>query len=277
LRNSLINKEIICFLVLAALSTLSLANTDSFAQRLLQAHEEGKPIPNLSREIGPERASAYQVQTTYVKGRLVKDKISGFKAGLTTANSQHQFGINRPISGVLFQSGDFSKNRVIPLDKFRRLMIETEIGYITKKPIRKTVQSVEQLKSYIGEVFPVIELPDVGFVDPKINARDLIAANAVAAGYIMFKGDNWIDKDVNVIAVTLFHNDVIVNQGFGEDALGDQWEALRWLVNHVLANGWTIEEGNLLITGALGEVIPAKPGIYRAQYNNGPKLEFTCK
>jgi 2-keto-4-pentenoate hydratase len=277
MRNSLIINVIFCLMSVVGLPEQALANVDALAKQLLSAHEKLEPIPNLSSKIGPDMAAAYQVQTLYVKGRLVNDKVAGFKAGLTTAASQNQFGINRPISGVLFTSGDFSKAHTVSLQKFNRLMIETEIGYITKKPILKTVQSVEQLKSYIKEVVPVIELPDLGFKDQKINARDLIAANAVSAGYIIFRDTNWLNQDVNKIAVTLFHNGIIVNQGYGEDTLGDQWEALRWLVNHVIANGWTIGEGNLLITGSLGEVILAKPGVYRAQYNNGPKFEFVCE
>lgn len=268
---------IFCLTSLFGVPCQVLANIDDLAKQLLSAHEKREAIPNLSSKIGPDMAAAYQVQMLYVKGRLVHDKVAGFKAGLTTAASQNQFHINRPISGVLFASGDFSKTRTVSLQKFNRLMIEMEIGFITKKPILKTVQSVEQLKSYIKEVVPVIELPDVGFKNQKISAGDLIAANAVSAGYIIFRESNWLNQDVNSIAVTLFHNDAIVNQGFGEDALGDQWEALRWLVNHVIANGWTIGEGNLLITGSLGEVIPAKPGVYRAQYNNGPKFEFVCE
>jgi 2-keto-4-pentenoate hydratase len=247
------------------------------AGKLLTAYEKKEPTPNLSAEIGPDMALAYQVQTLYVKGRLLNDKVAGFKAGLTAEASQNQFGINRPISGVLFASGDISKNRKLIIQKHQAPLIQMELGFITKKPILKTVQSVEQLKSLIAEVVPVIEFPNFGFKNTKINARDLVAANAAAGNYIIFTGFNWVDEDINAIAVTLSHNEMLINQGLGENAMGDQWEALRWLVNHVIAHGWTIEKGKLLITGSLGEGIAAKPGVYRVQYNNGPKLEFICE
>jgi 2-keto-4-pentenoate hydratase len=51
--------------------------------------------------------------------------------------------------------------------------------------------------------------------------------------------------------------------------MGDQWEALRWLVNTVLAEGYAIEPGQLLMTGALGGAHPASPGRYRAEFG-GP-------
>jgi len=254
------------------------ATPDDLANRLFKAYTAGEPIPNLSKEMASDLASAYKVQNAYVKKRLANDKIAGFKAGLTTADSQKQFGINRPILGVLFKSGDLSRDRTFSLKDFNRLMIETEIGFVTKKPILKTVQSVEELKSYIAEIVPVIELPDLGFVNEKVDTRDLIAANAVSAAYVRIdRPIKGLDENINKVAVSLLHNGIIVNQGQRSDAMGDQWEALRWLVNQVLAHGWKIEKDALFITGALGEVIPAKPGVYRAQYNDRIAFEFKCK
>lgn len=269
-----------CLLVIGCnvVSLPAFATTDHLAQRLLEAYEKGEPMPNLSKEIRSDVASAYRIQNAYVKGRLVKDKIAGFKAGLTTAAAQKQFGISRPIIGVLFKSGDLSQARTISLANFNRLMIETEIGFITKTPILKTVNSIDELKSHIAKIVPVVELPDVGFVNNnKVDAHDLIAANAVSAAYIQLPHTIGLEDNINAIAVSLLHNGVIVNQGQGEDALGDQWEALRWLVNQVLSHGWRIEKDALFITGALGQVIPAKAGVYRAQYNNNMTFEFTCK
>lgn len=265
----------IAAVISAALNSSSVAGDKVFADKLLEAHKKGEPLPNLSHAMTVGIASAYQIQSAYVKGRLVQDKISGFKAGLTSADTQAHFGINRPIFGVLFKSGDFSKHLTISLEKFQYLMVETELGYITKQPITQTVNSIEELKSYIDQIVPVIELPDVGFAQQPINAIDLVAANTGSTGYIMNKQINWNGQNVNSYTVSLYHNGELINQGQGVDAFGDQWEALRWLVNQVIANGWTIEKGHLLITGALGEMVPAQPGDYRAQFNDGATIKFT--
>lgn len=250
------------------------AQIDALAQRLILAETKGDPIPNLSHEATIDMSGAYQIQAAYVKHRLAKDAIAGFKAGLTSGDAQTLFGINRPIFGVLFKSGHYSQDSIISLKKYHYLMVETELGFITQKPIKQTVNSVAELKSYIGQIVPVIELPDVGFALQPVNAFDLVAGNTGSMGYIYNGNINWYGQDVNSLAVSLLHNGAIVNQGQGEDALGDQWEALRWLVNQVLAHGWSIEKGHLLITGALGEMVPAKPGHYRAQFNDGAIIEF---
>ncbi|MCP5049135.1 MAG: hypothetical protein GY940_18340, partial [bacterium] len=60
---------------------------------LLDAHRKGRRIPVLSVQFpeldGP---AAYRVQRYYVKHRLSKDQIVGFKAGLTSAASMKRFG-----------------------------------------------------------------------------------------------------------------------------------------------------------------------------------------
>jgi 2-keto-4-pentenoate hydratase len=260
---------------LLCLQMNALAHVDELSARLMRAYEKGEPIPNLSREASIDMSSAYQIQAAYVKKRLTKDAVAGFKAGLTNSDAQAHFGINRPIFGVLLKSGDFSHLKEIPLKKYHYLMVETELGFITKKPITQTVNSISELKGYIGEVVPVIEIPDVGFALSPITAPDLVAGNTGSTGYIIHRGINWYGDNINSLTVSLIHDGVIVNQGQGEDAMGDQWEALRWLVNQVIAHGWSIEKGNLLITGALGEMVPAKSGLYRAQFDDGAAIEFT--
>lgn len=250
------------------------SSPDTLANQLLHAHNSGQPIPTLSTHTQLDMSSAYAVQSAYVRGRLSNDKIAGFKAGLTCLEAQSHMGVNRPIFGVLLKSGNVSNQPSISLKKYGQLIVETELGFITKKPIRKSVSSISELQSCIERIVPVVEMPDLGFEKTPIHATDLVAANAAAAAFIYSEEINWLGQDINSITVSLSHNGKIVNQGQGEDAFGDQWEALRWLVNQVIANGWSIEKGSILITGALGEMITAEPGTYRAQFNDEAVLTF---
>lgn len=273
--NSLISLSL--FISFLGFSTLAyaLADTKGFVQALLQAQRKRESAPNISEGTELSMSDAYDIQRALVKEKLISDRIVGFKAGLTTHVAQSSLAINRPIFGVLLRSGDFSKNPAFSLKHFHHLTVEIELGFVTKQPIKKTIQSVEELKHYIGSVVPVIELPDIGFKNSHFNTIDLVANNTGFAAYLMDDKPNWVNDDINSLTVTLFKNGAVVSQGQGKDALGDQWEALRWLVNQVLANGWTIDEGYLFITGALGEILPASPGTYRAQFNNEASIQFT--
>lgn len=260
------------------ISTVSVAQdpTKEIADQILKAKRAHQRTPNVSEKGINEVASAYRVQKAYVRANQAFDPIAGFKACLTTQDMQQQFGINRMVFGVLFKGGDKSRSPTIPLKPCQCLTIETELGFITNKPIYKTVHSIEELKSYIGAVVPVIEIPDMAFEHEPFNAIDLAGGNGAAYCYVINRDVNWINRSLNTITVTLFYNGkTIVNQGQGRDALGDQWEALRWLVNQVIAEGWTIKAQHLLITGALGEAIPAKPGRYTARFDEGNEMSVT--
>ena len=74
--------------------------------------------------------------------------------------------------------------------------------------------------------------------------------------------------------VTLSKDGVMINDAHGDGALGDQWEALHWLVNHTVAQGYTIGPGDLLITGLLGRPIAAEAGNYEATYGKHETIRF---
>ena len=125
-------------------------------------------------------------------------------------------------------------------------------------------------------MFPAIELPDVAYTDMKlITGSDLIATNVTARKVLIGKAAK--AKDLNAITVKLFHNAEEVTSGIGKNALGDQWEALRWTVNDVLARGGKVKNGYIVITGAISKMVPAKPGKYLAHYGDFGKIEFEYK
>lgn len=263
------------FLCMYAQFVFALVQVDALAEEIYKAYEANEPLPTLSRHHKLDMSTAYQIQHAYVRSRLTKDKIAGFKAGLTSDEAQAEFKINRPIFGVLFQEGQMKSQAVFSLSQAKGLMIEAELGFVMKEKIYKKVNSVDELKSLVEKIIPVIELPNVVFESKPIDGMDLVSVNTGAAYFIPDCSTNWLGVDINAISATVTYNNKIIIQGQGKDALGDQWEALRWLVNQILSHGWVIEKDNILITGALGGMTMAEVGNYSVQYNKGPHLEFT--
>lgn len=263
-------------LILISIGLISVAKVNQYADQLLQAEKDGKPIPVLtinSPTLNIE--TAYKIQKDYVKSRLKNDKIAGFKAGLTSKGTQEKFGVDSPVSGVLFSSGKHSSPYPIESSKFQKLMIEAEIGYIVGKPITSMIKDIPELKKHIKEILPVIEFPELGFEDlEKVKAEDIIAANISSRAFIIGKPTK-VDKiNTDDVRVTLNLNVEIVNKGRGSDLTGGQWDTLLWLVNNVVSEGWEIEPGQILITGALGEVVKARKGHYIATFGSLGVIDF---
>lgn len=103
------------------------------------------------------------------------------------------------------------------------------------------------------------------------------AANVSAKQFILGEEQTAGDMDLNNLEVKLSLDGLVVNTGRGSDAMGDQWEAALWLINTSLEQGWDLKPGQVVITGALGKMIPGKPGKYEADLGGLGRLRFTIK
>ena len=246
--------------------------------QMKQAIKGQRPYPVLSQQFGDSFTvtKAYQVQQALVLGQ----RAVGFKGGLTTVAGQKKFALTEPIGGVLIKPLLIANDAVLSIDssQYNRLMLELELGFVLKHDIAKPIVSIEALKQQIAFVHPVIELPDLGFEKtPRLLGVDIIATNAAAHSVLVGEGSASLMTDLNELEVALYKNDQLILTGQGSDAMGDQWQALLWLINHSLKQGYRLEAGQLLITGALGKMLAAEPGEYRATFADHGELQFIIR
>ena len=246
---------------------------------LMKAYEANQGIPNPSiEEPNLDVATAYAVQKGYVEQRLAKDEIGGFKAGASSEAVQKRFGLDAPAFGVLYASGKKTGSPVIELSAFKRLIIETEIGFLVGKSVTEPPKDIRALQQCIQGVMPAIELPDLGFSDMEnIKGVDIIASNVATAQFLAGKERSFEGLDLNAVSVTLSLDGEVINEGRGSDAMGDQWNALLWIFGKASEQGWKIEAGHVIITGALGQISPGKTGKYVADYGGLGQVSFEVR
>ena len=246
---------------------------------LIRAFQTNQEIPVLSAQYPDlDVEMAYSVQKTYVEQRLKKDQIAGYKVGATSEALQKKFGLDAPAAAVLLASGMKTGSPVIKISEFKRLVIETEIGFLVGKPITARLENVSELQECIRGVLPAIELPDLGFEDMEnLKGVDIIAANVSAVEFIAGRERSFTGLELKEISVSLTLDGEVINEGKGSDAMGDPWNSLQWTVNKTLEQGWKIEPGQIIITGALGQVIPGKTGKYVADYGELGEISFEIR
>ena len=255
------------------------AGVSEMANSLIKADTEKQLTPVLSRtEPNLDPKTAYEVQKVYVQWKMAKDRVAGFKAGLTSEGAQKAFGVNFPLSGILYDSGKLGGSPVVDRTAFRGLFIETEIGFVIGQSINQPLRDIQELQQKVSAVMPAIELPDLGFADMKaVKGVDVIAANVGAAKFIAGTPRPHQGVNLNQVNVTLFYNGQALYQGKGVEALGDQWQAALWMVNSVVEQGYKVEPGHILMTGSLGKMVPGKPGQYIADYGDFGKISFEVR
>jgi 2-keto-4-pentenoate hydratase len=248
------------------------------ANETIQAAESAQVVLKTKHKSRQEHQvdSAYQEQQASIKLQLVDDKLAGFKAGLTSKAGQKKFNVSEPLHGALFESGRISAGTAISLSHYQKLMLELELGFVLNTQVSEPITSIEALKTKVAYIAPVIELPDLRFTDlARVTGLDLIKANVAANGFIMGTAiKNWQSLDINQLTANLYADSQLVVQGQGKDASGDQWHALLWLINQRVKLGDKIMPGQLLITGAMGKMIPAKIAQYKAEFGPLGVLEF---
>lgn len=256
-------------------------SADDWADIVQLELAHGQPMPLLSVYYDQlNSASAYDIQRALVTHEMRKKRvIGGFKAGFTQAALRAKYHTKEPVSGVLFADAAFKDGDEIDTGLFKQPMLEVEIGYVLRSPITRQLHSVADLKTYISHALPAVEIPDLNYVNVGgLNANDIIATNVAASRYVV--GKPFVLRDlaqVNEIKVALYRDLQVVDTGAASDALGNQLEALLWLVNDAYAHGWQLQAGQLLITGTLGKMNPGLAGSYRADYGLGRTLSFVLK
>ena len=250
---------------------------DIIAQKIEDAFINKKSRPLASQKFKNLTVDqAYEIQTTLVKLRESKGEICmGYRAGLWSPKWQNRFRLDGPVRGYLFKSM-LRWPGTIYLKNHARLYIESEIGFRFQKDITKPVDDIKVLKRAVAITFPAIRLADAFYSSMrKLRGVDLIASNDNSRKVLIGKAAK--AQDLNAVKVTLFHNGQKIGGGIGSHAGDDQWQALQWVVNDVLAKGGEVKDGDIVITGNLTGPNRVKPGKYVADYGSFGKIEFECK
>ena len=261
-----------------------MTQSNSIAQAMYESFAAGAHWPLPSAAIaGLNAAVAYDVQREFVARRLEGDAIAGFKAGATAIPAQQAFGLDGPFTGVLLASGLTANGATVVAADFGRLLLETELCFRAGSSIDQPINDVQELRERIDGCFPAVELADAGgFGAAKFTGPDLIAGNGASASYMVESmvgsmiGDELDDQtvDLDQVTVSFSRDGETLHEAVSGNLMGGQWQALLWLVNAVVALGYVVQPGHLLLTGALGSPHPAQPGRHVADFGVCGQIAF---
>mgnify|MGYP005839826439 CR=1 FL=1 len=250
--------------------------TVSFAENIFNAWRAGTPMPQMSAA-HPDASldDAYLVQRHFVKRMLETEILGGYKAA-GVANPDADF----PLVGVMLNSGirHATDNVVIDLALDPHRHVENEIGYVFGKAINAPVEDIETLRRHVKAVLAIVELPGHAVeARQPATTNDIVAWNANAKEMILGEEKNPAEIDPDNIAITLTRDGERINEARGDMAAGGQWRTLLKAVNHLLRQGYAIQPGQVITNGALGKILKAEPGRYRADYGPLGVIEFEVR
>ncbi|MCH8219459.1 MAG: hypothetical protein IH892_22115 [Planctomycetes bacterium] len=110
------------------------------------------------------------------------------------------------------------------------------------------------------------------------DAVDALAANVGSARYIVGRRRTSSDNvNPGEVQITLKKESSVLHQISGGIVKGGQWGNLMTLISQLVDQGYTIRSRNIIIFGALGDVRPAAPGTYSADYGPLGGIDFALR
>jgi 2-keto-4-pentenoate hydratase len=156
------------------------------------------------------------------------------------------------------------------------VLLETEVGFTLGKPITEPVTEHNVLDA-VAYCNGMIEL-----ASPNLQQRptsvDLISNNSASYGCIIGVSNRHpTDIDLDAVPVTLTRlasADEVLHTAAAGSVMAGQREALIWLINSTLAQGYALQPGHVLMTGSIGSMHAGKAGKYRADFGALGDLTF---
>jgi 2-oxopent-4-enoate/cis-2-oxohex-4-enoate hydratase len=138
---------------------------------------------------------------------------------------------------------------------------EAEIGFILKDSLKGPGVTAEDVIAATESIVPCFEIVDSRIQDWKIGIVDTVADNASCGVYVL--GEARVDPrdhDLPNLHVTVTKNGEPLSEGYGHAVQGSPAQAVAWLANTLGAYGVTLDAGDVILSGSLVPLEPAKAG-----------------
>lgn len=218
------------------------------------------PLTNRHPEITIE--DAYQIQQQMLSRRLAAgEKVVGKKIGVTSKAVMNMLGVHQPDFGWLTDGMLYNEGEAIPADTLIQPKAEGEIAFVLKQDLMGPgVTAADVLRATEG-VMACFEIVDSRIRDWKIKIQDTVADNASCGVFVL--GDSLVDPrsvDLLTCGMVMEKNGEIVVTGAGAATLASPVNAVAWLANTLGRLGIGLKAGEIVLSGALGAMVPVKAG-----------------
>jgi 2-keto-4-pentenoate hydratase len=234
------------------------------AAELREAYRSGEPCPPLRDRLLPtgDIDTAYAVQRAVLAGWLAAGRRPvGAKIGLTNAAVQRQLGVDQPDFGVLLADLAVPDGAEVPLAGLLQPKVEAEVAFVLGADLPEPqVTSVDVIRA-TDHLLPAIEIADSRVAGWDISIVDTVADNASSGRYVLGTRPRRLsDLDLRLCGMVLEHAGQPVSVGAGAACLGNPVHAVAWLAGTLASAGSPLRAGDVVLSGALGPMVPVTPG-----------------
>jgi 2-keto-4-pentenoate hydratase len=231
------------------------------ARRLIAAEQDREPCAPI-RDVVPGATidDAYVIQSLVREATGAGRRHFGRKIGLTSPAVQRQMGVAQPDFGTLYADMAYGDNEPVPASRLLQPRIEAEVAFVLGRDLPDAPVTTTDVIRATDFVVAAIEIVDSRIRDWDISIVDTVADNA-SSGLLVLGGRPRRLHDMDDLArveMSLASDGAVVSSGVGSACLGHPINAVVWLANALAARGAPLREGELILSGALGPLVPAQ-------------------
>jgi 2-keto-4-pentenoate hydratase len=239
-------------------------STNEIAEQLYLAEKSVTPVdPLTAANPGLTVEQAYAIQLAGVGIRRERDsaKVVGKKIGLTSIAMQRLIGVDSPDYGHLFDRMLVAEGGPISCSELLLPRVEGEVAFVLDRRLQGPGVTIADVLRATAGVMASIEIVDSRVRDWKIKLPDTIADNASSARFVV--GSRLIcpgEVDLRLQGMVLEKNGEVVNTGAGAAVMGHPASSVAWLANKLGEFGIALEEGEIILSGAVTAAVDARAG-----------------
>ncbi|MFC5746750.1 2-keto-4-pentenoate hydratase [Actinomadura rugatobispora] len=233
---------------------------ETAARRILEAYATGVPCAPVRDLIGPDEA--YDVQRHLARHWAAEGRRPvGRKIGLTSAAVQAQLGVDSPDFGTLYADMAVPDGAEIPAGAVLQGRAEAEVALVLERDLPHERHTAADLIRATAFALPAIEVAGSRIRDWDITLADTVADNASSGMFVL--GNRPVplaEVDLRLCGMVLERRGEQLSTGTGAACLGHPLNAALWLADTLARAGDPLRAGDIVLTGALGPMVPAVPG-----------------
>lgn len=234
-----------------------------FSQVLYNARKSSQEIEPLTKSFENfSLEDAYLIQAHGIQKRLAdREKIIGYKMGLTSKAKMEQMGLHTPIFGVLTDQMEIKNGTTFSLQDKIHPKAEPELFFMTSRELTGEITEQEALSacSRVGVALEILDSRYKGF--KYFTLPDVVADNSSSAFFVLGEAvQPKINADFKNLKIEIVENEKVIHSDSSNAILGNPILSLCELVKLLSQQGLALPAGSIVLAGAATAAIELKLG-----------------
>ncbi|MGB2824476.1 MAG: hypothetical protein WBF17_26105 [Phycisphaerae bacterium] len=227
-----------------------------WASRQLADYDAHSPGSLFAEGLVLNVAEAYELQSAVAELRRRRgEQIVGYKVGCTSSRIRKQLGIDHCVTGRLYDSERHESGAVLSRTEYANLAIEGELAVELSREPAETDFSGVAVPACVARVIPVIELHNQVMRGERPSAGEVIAHNAIHAGFVAGRGVSREDARGEP-SLAIHADDRLLEKCEGPTLIRTINSSLKWLMKTVRDRGERLGARQIILTGSILSLIP---------------------